>query len=117
MKLAIEIVNEIADFYHTCIEIEIFDCHSSKELEELMISEMDLIYDYDIDVDSLEDRVLETSMEFMKNRDDTTWLQECIILSQQLHFLKELQRIIYDQNIIFSEKDREDDDDDLDRWE
>jgi len=111
MKLAIEIVNEIADFYWTSIEIEIFDCHSSKELEELMISEMDLVYDFDIDVESLEELTLEASMNFMKNRDDVQWLQECIIRTQQLDFLKELRRTIYDLDIIFSEKDTEDDDD------
>jgi hypothetical protein len=55
MKLAIEIVNDIAEFYFTSIEIEIFDCHSSQELEELMISEMDMIYDFDIDVESLQE--------------------------------------------------------------
>jgi hypothetical protein len=114
MKLAIEIVHDIADFYFTNIEIEIFDCHSSQELEELMISELDSYYDYDIDVDSLEDLAFKASMEYMTHR-DADWLQEAIIRTQQLHFLKELQRIIYDQNIIFSEKDQEDDDY-MDRW-
>lgn len=111
MKLAIEIVREIEDFYHTCIEIEIFDCHSSKELEELIISEMDLVYDFDIDVESLEELTFQASMNFMNNRDDVQWLQECIIRTQQLGFLKELRRTIYDLDIIFSEKDPEDQDD------
>jgi hypothetical protein len=112
MKLAIEIVHEIADFYHTCIEIQIFDCHSSEELEELMISELDSYYDYDIDVDSLEDLAFQASMEYIGgDRYDTDWLQEAIIRTQQLEFLKDLVRIIYDNDIIFSEKDLEDEDD------
>jgi len=111
MKLAIEVVREIEDFYCTCIEIEIFDCHSSKDLEELMISEMDLIYDFDIDVAELEDLTLEASMNFMKNRDDTDWLQECIIRTQQLHFLRDLCGIMFD--IIFQPREIEEDDEDL----
>jgi hypothetical protein len=110
MKLAIEIVREIADFYHTCIEIQIFDCHSSEELEELMISEMDMIYDFDIDVESLQELAFKASMEFASSK-DADWLQEAIIRTQQLEFLKDLVRIIYDNDIIFSEKDLEDEDD------
>lgn len=113
MKLAIEIVHEIADFYHTCIEIEIFDCHSAKELEELMISEMDMIYDFEIDVESLEELTFQASMNFMSNRDDTDWLQEAIIRTQQLNFLKDLRRMIYDLDIIFSEKEPEGEDEDI----
>lgn len=113
MKLAIDIVNEIADFYCTCIEIEIFDCHSSHELEELMISEMDMIYDFDIDVANLENLALEASMNFMKNRDDTDWLQECIIRTQQLDFLKDLSSIMFDNKIIFQAREIQEDDEDL----
>lgn len=116
MKLAIDIVHEIADFYFTDIEIEIFDCHSAKELEELMISEMDMIYDFDIDVESLQELAFKASMEFASSR-DADWLQEAIIRTQQLDFLKDLVRMIYDLNIIFSEKDREDDDDEENRWD
>lgn len=117
MKLAIEIVHDIADFYFTNIEIEIFDCHTSQELEELMISELDSYYDYDIDVDSLEDLAFQASMEYIGgDRYDTDWLQEAIIRTQQLDFLKDLVRMIYDNDIIFLERER-DDDDDLDRWE
>jgi len=108
MKLAIDIVQEIADFYWTSIEIEIFDCHSAKELEDLMISEMDMIYDFEIDVESLEELTIQASMKFMSNH-DPDYLQEAIIRTQQLDFLYELRRTIYDLNIIFSEKDPEDD--------
>jgi hypothetical protein len=114
MKLAIEIVNDIAEFYFTSIEIEIFDCHSSQELEELMISEMDMIYDFDIDVESLQELAFKASMEFASSR-DTDWLQEAIIRTQQLDFLKDLVRMIYDLDIILSEPEI-DEDEEEDKW-
>jgi hypothetical protein len=114
MKLAIEIVNDIAEFYFTSIEIEIFDCHSSQELEELMISEMDMIYDFDIDVESLQELAFNASMEFASSR-DSDWLQEAIIRTQQLYFLKDLIQIIYDLDIILSEPEI-DEDEEEDKW-
>ncbi|WP_156340331.1 hypothetical protein [Nonlabens sp. YIK11] len=108
MKLAIDIVHEIAEFYWTSIEIEIFDCHSSKELEEYILSELEMIYDEDIDIESLEELTLQASMKFISN-EDPDWLLEAVIRTQQLDFLYELRRTIYDLNIVFSEKDREDD--------
>jgi predicted glycosyltransferase len=114
MKLAIEVVREIEGFYCTCIELEIFDCQSSRDLEELMISEMDMIYDFDIDVESLQELAFKASMEFASSR-DADWLQEAIIRTQQLDFLKDLIRMIYDLDIIFSEREI-DEDEEEDRW-
>ena len=81
-----------------------------------MTSELETYYDFDIDVDTLEDLALNASMRYIGgDRYDTDWLQECIIRTQQLSFLKELTRTIYDLDIIFSEREIEDEDED-DSW-
>ncbi|KQC31850.1 hypothetical protein AAU57_14770 [Nonlabens sp. YIK11] len=67
-----------------------------------------MIYDEDIDIESLEELTLQASMKFISN-EDPDWLLEAVIRTQQLDFLYELRRTIYDLNIVFSEKDREDD--------